>query len=62
MLKVVQAYAASAMLPALLDNPQLCRDARSGDLVASAQADWLDVYAENLAKAPRAPAFRRAAE
>ena len=62
MLKVVKAYAESGALPALLDNPQLCRDARSGDLVASEQADWLDVYAENLAKSPRAPAWQRAAE
>jgi phenylpropionate dioxygenase-like ring-hydroxylating dioxygenase large terminal subunit len=57
-----QEFAESGKLPAVLDDPMLCRDARSGDFVAPSTVDWLDAYAEALAAAPRAPAFQRAAE
>ena len=61
MLGYVQDFERSGTLPAVLDKPELCRDARSGDFVAAANVDWLDAYAQNLAKAPRAAAFLHAA-
>jgi hypothetical protein len=53
---------AAGVMPAMLDDPALCRDARGGDLVAPVEADWLEIYAENLATAPRTGALPQAAE
>ncbi len=59
---LVRDHATQGALPAMIDNPGLCREARSGDLVAPVTRDWLDVYAENLATAPRASTLLQAAE
>jgi phthalate 4,5-dioxygenase len=61
MLVMVQDYQQSGKLPEVVDKPEISRDARSGDFVAPANVDWLEAYAENLAKAPRAPAHLQTA-
>ena len=57
---LVRAHAEQGALPAMLDQPAICREARSGDLVAPDSRDWLDVYADNLAQSPRAPMLKAA--
>jgi hypothetical protein len=61
LINAVRGFTEEGTLPAMLDNPGLCLGARGGDLVAPQSRDWLDVYAENLADAPR-PGLRQAAE
>jgi hypothetical protein len=62
LLGVVRQFSDEGVLPAMVDNPAVCREARGGDLIAPTSRDWLEVYAENLAKAPRAPVLLQAAE
>jgi phthalate 4,5-dioxygenase oxygenase subunit len=61
LINTVRAFVDEGVLPAVIDNPGLSLGARGGDLVAPESRDWLDVYDENLAGAPR-PGLRQAAE
>jgi len=38
----------SGKVPALVDRPELCRNARGGDVVAPEERDWLVVYDEAM--------------
>ena len=48
-------------VPPLVDDPEKAATVRSGEVVASADRDWLDIYDECIAEA-RHPALLRAAE
>jgi phthalate 4,5-dioxygenase oxygenase subunit len=49
-------------VPKLVDNPELCRDARGGDVVAPAEQDWIAVYEEAMRAAEGPMRALRAAE
>jgi nitrite reductase/ring-hydroxylating ferredoxin subunit len=61
MLQAVQEYQATGKLPAVLDDPAMCREARGGDLIAPSGISWLEAY-ENAMAALRASPERSAAE
>jgi hypothetical protein len=61
LLKAVTDYEQTGKLPAVLDDPSLCRQARGGDLVSAAGTDWLDAY-EQAMTAAHGPARNVAAE
>jgi len=61
LLKAVNEYEAAGKLPAVLDDPALCRQARGGDVIAPAGTDWLDAY-EDAMTAAHGPARNVAAE
>src|SRR5262249_59156743 len=44
LLKAVREYEATGKLPAVLDDPTLCRKVRGGDVITRAGTDWLDAY------------------
>src|SRR5207247_7448762 len=44
LLKAVRDYQETGRLPAVLDEPALCRQARGGDVTSAAGTDWLDAY------------------
>jgi phthalate 4,5-dioxygenase oxygenase subunit len=48
-------------VPPLVDDPETAATVRSGEVVAPADRDWLDIYAECIAEAPH-PTLRQAAE
>jgi phthalate 4,5-dioxygenase len=41
-------YAETGKLPAMLDNPSLCADARGGDLLCPENTDWRDAYKQAI--------------
>ena len=49
-------------VPKLMNNPELCRDARGGDAVAPAEQDWFAVYEEKMGAAEGPARGLRAAE
>jgi phthalate 4,5-dioxygenase len=49
-------------VPKLVDNPELCRDARGGDVVAPAEQDWVAVYEAAMRAAEGPTRGLRAAE
>ena len=49
-------------VPKLVDNPELCRDARGGDVVAPAEQDWVAVYEQAMRAAEGPMRGLRAAE
>jgi hypothetical protein len=51
LLKAVREYEATGKLPAVLDDPTLCRNVRGGDVVTRAGTDWLDAYEEAMTAA-----------
>jgi hypothetical protein len=53
-LEACQKFMKDKVVPPLVDDQDLCRGARGGSFIASAQLDWLDAYAEKLqtAKSP----------
>jgi hypothetical protein len=51
LLKAVREYEAIGKLPAVLDDPALCRNVRGGDVIARAGTDWLDAYEEAMTAA-----------
>jgi phthalate 4,5-dioxygenase oxygenase subunit len=42
-------------LPAVLDDPALCRRARGGDIIVATGTDWLDAYEEAMTAAHGPP-------
>jgi phthalate 4,5-dioxygenase len=48
LLKGALEYKETGKLPAVVDNPALCRDARGGDIVVPVGTDWLDAYEEAM--------------
>lgn len=42
-------FAATGSLPEMVDKPELCRDARGGDIVVPVGTDWLDGFEEKMA-------------
>jgi phenylpropionate dioxygenase-like ring-hydroxylating dioxygenase large terminal subunit len=48
LLKAARDYRDSGKLPAVLDDPSLCRQARGGDVISSKGTDWLDAYEETM--------------
>jgi len=61
LLKAVRDYQETGRLPAVLDDPTLCRQARGGDVISAAGTDWLDAYEEAMTAA-HGPARGVAAE
>jgi len=61
LLKAVRDYQETGRLPAVLDDPALCRQARGGDVISAAGTDWLDAY-EDAMTAAHGPARGVAAE
>jgi hypothetical protein len=61
LLKAVRDYQETGRLPAVLDDPALCRQARGGDVISAAGTDWLDAY-EDTMTAAHGPARGVAAE
>lgn len=57
LLNLLDRYTSRRTLPSVFSKPALCAGARSGDFVAPADKDWLAAYADELACAPRAPAY-----
>jgi phthalate 4,5-dioxygenase oxygenase subunit len=49
MLDAARDYAETGKLPEVLDKPELCRDARGGDIVMPYGTDWLEGYEEKMA-------------
>jgi len=62
LLNAAKTYMETGKLPAVVDDPALCRNARGGDIVVPVGTDWLDGYeaAMNAAVGPNHP--RKAAE
>ena len=58
LLKAVRDYKETGALPAVLDNPALCRGARGGDTMVPAGTDWLDAYETAMTSihGPKVPA------
>jgi hypothetical protein len=54
LLKAVNEYQQSGKLPEVLDKPELCRQAKGGDVICSVGTDWLDAY-EAAMNADRVP-------
>jgi phenylpropionate dioxygenase-like ring-hydroxylating dioxygenase large terminal subunit len=48
LLNAAREYQETGKLPAVLDEPVLCRQARGGDVVCPAGTDWLDAYEEKM--------------
>jgi phthalate 4,5-dioxygenase oxygenase subunit len=61
LLTAVKDYEETGRLPAVLDDPSLCRRARGGDMIVPAGTDWLDAYEEAMTAA-HGPARNVAAE
>jgi phenylpropionate dioxygenase-like ring-hydroxylating dioxygenase large terminal subunit len=61
LLNLLDGYTDKGALPAVFSDPALCAGARSGDFVAPAALDWVAAYDQQLARAPRAPAYPAAA-
>ncbi|HEY0120813.1 MAG TPA: (2Fe-2S)-binding protein, partial [Rhizobium sp.] len=57
LLKAAIEYRDTGKLPRVLDEPELCRNARGGDIVSPKGTDWLDAYeaAMNAANGPLHP-------
>ena len=55
-------YGKNGKLPALLDDPGLCRDARGGDLVCPSTMNWLDAYKDTIDRAKGRVQGQHAAE
>ena len=49
MLDAAKEWAENKKLPVVVDQPELCRDARGGDIVVPYGTDWLDGYEEKMA-------------
>jgi hypothetical protein len=49
LLQAARAYADHRKLPAVLDDPGLCRGVRGGDIVVPAGTNWLKAYDETIA-------------
>ena len=43
-------FKATGKLPAVVDQPELARDARGGDIVVPYGTDWLEGYEEKMAE------------
>ncbi len=50
MLDAAKEYAETGKLPAVVDQPELARDARGGDIVVPYGTDWLEGYEEKMAE------------
>jgi phenylpropionate dioxygenase-like ring-hydroxylating dioxygenase large terminal subunit len=61
LLNAVKDYEDTGKLPAVLDDPSLCRKARGGDVISPAGTDWLEAY-EDAMTAAHGPARNIAAE
>ena len=61
LLRAAREYRESGKLPAVLDDPGLCRQARGGDIISPKGTDWLDAYEEAMTAA-HGPARTQAAE
>lgn len=48
LLKAAMEYKKTGKLPAMIDDPTLCRDARGGDIVVPVGTDWLDAYEDRM--------------
>jgi phthalate 4,5-dioxygenase len=48
LLNAAIAYRETGALPRVLDEPELCRDVRGGDIVAQRGTDWLDAYEDAM--------------
>jgi hypothetical protein len=44
LLRSVKEYQETGKLPVVLDKPELCRQARGGDVISEVGTDWLDAY------------------
>jgi phthalate 4,5-dioxygenase len=44
LLRAVKEYQETGKLPEVLDKPELCRQARGGDVISAVGTDWLDAY------------------
>jgi phthalate 4,5-dioxygenase len=62
MLQAVQAYQESGKLPAMLDDPSLCRNSRGGDVIVPAGTNWLQAHENAMAALRGTSAERDAAE
>ena len=51
LLEGAEIYAETGELPEMVDKPELCADARGGDIVVPYGTDWLDGYQEKMALA-----------
>jgi hypothetical protein len=49
MLDAAREYAESGKLPEVVDKPELCRNARGGDIVVPYGTDWLESYEDKMA-------------
>jgi phenylpropionate dioxygenase-like ring-hydroxylating dioxygenase large terminal subunit len=61
LLKAVREYEETGKLPAVLDDPTLCRNVRGGDVITPTGTDWLDAYEAGMTAA-HGPARSEAAE
>ena len=50
MLDAAKEYRATGKLPAVVDQPELAKDARGGDIVVPYGTDWLEGYEEKMAE------------
>ncbi len=50
MLDAAKEYRATGELPAVVDQPELAKDARGGDIVVPYGTDWLEGYEEKMAE------------
>jgi phthalate 4,5-dioxygenase len=62
LLRAAREYKETSKLPAVVDNPSLCRDARGGDIVVPVGTDWLDGYESAMNDAVGPTRRPRAAE
>ena len=51
LLNAVNEFQKTGKLPAVLDEPSLCRGARGGDVISTAGTDWLDAYEQAMTAA-----------
>lgn len=61
LLETVRAFRKSGVIPALLDNPGVAGNARSGEIIAPERQPWMEAYEQALDEA-RHPAMLMAAE
>lgn len=61
MLQALRAHQTTGELPPVLDNPNLCRGARSGDVLSPSSTDWQEAYAAAMTELANR-ATRHAAE
>ena len=62
LLDAAREYQETGKLPAVVDQPELCRDARGGDIVVPVGTDWLEGYEAAMTAAVGPRRQRQAAE